>query len=315
MKSNTIKILRFFVFWLMPFLVFLTGCNAPKTERNQNPDTLSSLRKKDGSDTQTKEKATRQKNCETLKSFQTLTVAGHQTDIALPPDAVPIRANLLILQGWNFAKDDWCRHAGLCQKALAKGYRLIMPEMGKSTYSTRLYPETLPEWRQFPTRRWLTDTLIPYLQKTYCIFLPEESNFVIGLSTGARGAALVSLNLPDLIRGMAALSGDYDQRKIPQERIMNGFYGSILKFPERWSGEDNLITQIYRFHTPAYLGHGQKDYVCPPNQTRLFYDSLLAHYPDMRLVLSMPAWAGHNYQYWDSETDPVLKFFEEFISK
>ena len=254
-------------------------------------------------------------NCDSLADFQTIRVFGHEVDIALPPDSVEIKANLLILQGWNFPKDDWCKRATLCQKALAQGYRLIMPEMSRSTYSTRLYPETLPQWRKYPTRRWLTDTLVRHLQDTFCVMLPEQANFVIGLSTGARGAALVSLNLPDIINGMAALSGDYDQRLIPQERIMNGFYGSPAQFPERWAGEDNLITQIHRFRTPSYLGHGVKDYVCPPNQTRLFYDSLKVRYPNLKLTLSMPDWAGHDYKYWDYETEYVLKFFGELLEE
>ncbi|MDX2304469.1 MAG: prolyl oligopeptidase family serine peptidase [Microscillaceae bacterium] len=292
-------------------LAFFVSCGDSTQKQKNSPQT----ERKDSLVLKTAEKKKPEKNCETLTIFQTLIVAGHAVDIAQPPDSIPVRANLLILQGWNFPKEDWCNKASLCRKALSKGYRLVMPEMGKSTYSTRLYPETLAEWRQFPTRRWLTDTLMAYLQEKYCILMPEQANFVVGLSTGARGAALVSLNLPDVFRAMAALSGDYDQRRMPQERILNGFYGSASKFPERWSGEDNLITQIHRFRTPAYLGHGKLDYVSPPDQTRLFYDSLRTRYPQLKLRLSMPDWAAHDYQYWDYETDRMLAFFEEFLGK
>lgn len=251
--------------------------------------------------------------CQELNIFQTLKIAKHFVDLALPPDSVEIRGNLLILQGWKFPKDDWCKKSSLCKKARARGYRLIMPEMGLSTYATRLYPETRQDWRKYPTRPWVTDTLIPYLQENYCVMEKEQKNFVVGLSTGARGAALVTLYSPDLFQATAALSGDYDQRLIPKERIMNGFYGSPTQFPERWAGEDNLITQIAGYQTPSYLGHGQRDYICPPNQTQLFYDSLKARYPYLDLELSMPDWAGHDYRYWDYEVDRFLAFFEKYL--
>ncbi len=257
------------------------------------------------------EKTQPSSDCDSLASFQTITVAGHEVAIALPPDSIAIVANLLILQGWNFPKEDWCQRSSLCQKAKALGYRLIMPEMGKSTYSTRLYRETRAEWRSYPTRRWLSDTLIPYLQETYCVMQEEEDNLVVGLSTGARGAALMALHMPDFFKAVAALSGDYDQRQIPKERILTGFYGSYEQFPERWAGEDNLVTQIEQFRTPIYLGHGQKDQVCPPVQTKLFYDSLRVAHPDLKMELNMPTQYAHNYQYWDYEVDRFLAFFEE----
>ena len=298
--------LRIFSFIATTLLFF--SCQVKKTEKQENDSVIvqkTNLQKDSLPVIKTK-------NCETLTSFQSLVIAGHEVDISQPADSQKIKGNILILQGWNFPKDDWCKKSSLCKKALAKGYRLIMPEMGKSTYSSQLYPETLAEWRKYPTRTWLTDTLIPILQEKYCVLVPKETNFVMGLSTGARGAGLVVLNLPDLFKAAAALSGDYDQRKIPNERIMTGFYGSYYQFPQRWAGEDNMVVQIKKFKTPFYLGHGQKDYVCPPAQTRLFYDSLKANHPKLKIQLSMPEWAGHDYTYWDYEVDKLLEFFEGF---
>jgi len=250
--------------------------------------------------------------CDSLKAFQTLRVGQHEVDIALPE--VPIKGSILVLQGFAFPKDDWCKKSSLCRKALAEGYVLIMPEMGKSTYAAKLYPETRADWRHFPLRPWLSDTLFTYLQEKYCLLRPEQNNYVLGLSTGGRGVALLVLDHPNLFKACAALSGDFDQTLIPQDRVIIGYYGSYQRFPERWKQEDNVLTRIKEWRTPIYLGHGMKDTVTPPSQTRLLYDSLRKHHPQLKVVLNMPPQHAHDYRYWDSEVETMLRFFKETSS-
>jgi dienelactone hydrolase len=248
--------------------------------------------------------------CDSLKSFQTIEVGGRKIDIAVPNGA--IKGNLLILQGFAFPKDDWCKKSSLCKKALAEGYVLIMPEMGKSNYMSRIYPETRADWRKEPQKAWLTDSVFQVLQKKYCLLLPNQKNYMIGLSTGARGVAVVALEHPTLFKAVAALSGDYDQSKIPQDRVHIGYMGAYQKFPKRWSEEENIVFQIAKWKTPIYLGHGKLDNVCPASQTKLFYDALQKNHPNLRVKLSMPANHTHDYKYWDWEVDNVLSFFREF---
>ena len=180
--------------------------------------------------------------------------------------------------------------------------------MGKSIYQEINYPETRTEWRSFPTRKWLSDTLITLLQKKYSLLLKNENNYLVGLSTGARGVALVLLDFPDLFKGAAALSGDYNQLKMPSDNLMAGFYGTFDKFKERWKKTDNPIFRIKEYRTPLYLGHGKLDKVVPPEQTIMFYDSLKKYHPGLKTKLNMPD-AQHDYNYWGSEVDNILKFF------
>jgi enterochelin esterase-like enzyme len=226
------------------------------------------------------------------------------------PGSRKIQGAFLVLHGWNFPPEDWCIKTSLCEKATEKGYCVVLPDMGKSTYHERIYPETRPDWRSFPTRKWLTDTLIPFLQKKYSLLVPEERNFIVGLSTGARGVALVALDLPELFKGAAALSGDYDQSEMPRDNLMTGFYGPYDSFHNRWDTTDNAVFRIAEFATPIYLGHGKSDKVVPPAQTRSFYDLLVKHHPRLKVRLNMPE-AGHDYGYWESEVDNILEFFEE----
>ena len=250
---------------------------------------------------------------DSLKAFQTLKIGKFEIDIKVPTDipASEIKGNILVLQGWAFAKDDWCKKSKLCQKALAAGYRLIMPEMGKSVYSGKYYKETLKEWRVFPKRGWLTDTVFKELQEKYGIMLANQKNYIIGLSTGGRGVALIALDKPELFAACATLSGDYDQAQMPTDRVMAGFYGSFATQTKRWQNEDNVLARIAEWKTPIYIGHGKKDAVVPPEQSKLLYDAIKKNHTNLKIKLNMPANNAHDYKYWDSEVDNMLGFFQE----
>ncbi len=235
-------------------------------------------------------------------------IKGHWVSI-LSPKNQKIKGNILVLPGWDFSRNDWCEKSSLCQKALQRGYRLLMPEMGRSIYASRLYPETRSDWRVFPTKAWVVEEMLPYLQDSLGVMQPEQANFVLGLSTGARGVALIALAKPALFRAGAALSGDYEQTQMPADRLMIGFYGSYVQFKSRWEGEDNPVFQAKNFKTPLYLGHGKQDKIVPVAQTELFYGALKKANPSLRIHLHLTE-AGHDYIYWDSEVENMLDFFE-----
>jgi S-formylglutathione hydrolase FrmB len=241
-----------------------------------------------------------------IKHDTLLIVDNHSVFIKVCPHRK--KGTFLVLHGWNLPADDWCTKTTLCSKVLEKGYDIIMPDMGKSVYQEHNYPETYSEWKTFPTRQWLSDTLIPKLQKGYSLLIGTENNYLVGLSTGARGVALVLLDFPELFKGAAALSGDYDQTKEQSDYLITGYYGPYETFKARWIEQDNPITRIKEYKTPIYLGHGKLDQIVPPEQTIMFYDSLKKYHPDLKLKLSMPD-AQHDYYYWDSEVDNILKFF------
>lgn len=218
------------------------------------------------------------------------------------------KGTFLMLQGWNLPVEDWYTKTSICQKAISQGYCIVLPDMGKSIYHEKVFPETRSDWRAYPTRKWLCDTLIPLLQKEYALLQEDDTNYLVGLSTGARGVALMLLEFKNLFSAAAALSGDYNQLKMPADNLMKGYYGTIDQYRERWTNTDNPINKIQEYQTPLYLGHGKLDKVVPAEQTRLFYDSLKKVHPKLKLKLHMPD-AQHDYNYWESETDSILNFF------
>mgnify|MGYP000886282993 CR=1 FL=1 len=234
------------------------------------------------------------------------TLSGHRVIIELT--SKPAKGTILLLQGWNFPPESWCEHSSVCNLALEKGYNLVMPDMGKSIYHANTFKETRTDWLKYPTRKWLTDSLIVQLQAKNGLFDLKEENYIIGLSTGARGAVLVAMDCPNVFKGVAALSGDYNQTTMPNDNLCKGYYGSYFTFKKRWETVDNPFNRIADLRTPIYLGHGLKDKVVPSSQTILFYNELKRKSPALKVKLSTPE-KEHSYQFWADEVDAIFDFF------
>ena len=117
------------------------------------------------------------------------------------------------------------------------------------------------------------------------------------------------LQNPGLFRGVASLSGDFDQTAMQRDRLMTAVYGPYEKFHQRWADTDNPMKAADWWNTPMYLGHGKADTVVPFSQTERFYRALKKKHPCVRLLLNDPEDAGHDFTYWSAEVKPVLEFF------
>ena len=236
------------------------------------------------------------------------TFQGNPIEVIIKfPTESEFKGTILALPGWNYPNSQWCDSTQLCEKALAQGYAIILPEMGKSIYCDSIFPETRKDWLKYPTRSWMKETMIPQLQELN-LLLPEQDNFVMGLSTGARGAVLLALDLPQIFKACGALSGDYDQTRYTKDNLYNGYYGPFSKFPDRWIGKDNAITSIKQLTVPVYLAHGQNDQIVPIEYSQQIFIELQES-GNEKSILNVNPNAGHTYSFWNSEVDAVLDFF------
>jgi len=243
----------------------------------------------------------------------TILVGRIPVDFRFPP--TPSKEAILVLPGWNFSRTDVCYKSEFCLEARQRGYILVLPEMLKSVYSSELFPETRSDWRKYPTLPWVTDTLLPYCRNQFHIFIQGENNFLFGISTGARGVALVAENTGTLFRAGAALSGDYDQTRIKTDKLMTGYYGLYLQFKSRWEGPDNPALQSGRLKIPLYLAHGQNDQIVPCQQSIGFFEKINSENPKRGHELHLCDSCGHNYAFWNSQTEEVFTFFKKFSKK
>jgi esterase/lipase superfamily enzyme len=219
-----------------------------------------------------------------------------------------IHGDILVLPGWNFPKEKICNESDFCTKALEQGYRLILPEMMKSTYAAKYYPETRADYRKNLTLTWVTDTLIKTLQTEHGIF-KGENNYLHGISTGARGAALVHLNTGTLFTKVVLLSGDYNNDWLCDDNLMKNTMGSYEEFKDRWQQENNPVSQCKQWTADLYIAHGTNDNVVEQRHSKEFatrvgalkVGKVIQHYPD----------AKHDFAFWGGETEEILKFFGE----
>ena len=240
------------------------------------------------------------------------TAAKIPVTIYTPPGKT-IRGNILLLPGWKHSRLRWLNETNIKEHADNNGFRLICPEMNITVYESKYFPETTLKWADTPGLQWIHDFLIPAM-RTKGIFLTSQNNFILGLSTGARGAALVTLDNPSLFSAAAAFSGDFDQTKMPEDKLMTAVYGSFKQFPDRWLLIDNPVQMARKWNTPLYLAHGTKDEVVPISQSRLFYATLSKLHLLLDITINMPEEA-HNYLFWGSQSKIAMQFFNEYVNK
>lgn len=239
----------------------------------------------------------------------TINISGRKTDILFPES---FKGKVLwVFHGWNFSRKDWCKKTNLCTEALKKGYIVVLPDLGKSIYASQFFSETWPELRKEPMLQYVTDTLIKEVSEK----VPEPKNgvnwFIMGLSTGAHGTGLIVEKTDTLFSAAALLSGDYDQTKLPQDKIFQANYGPYPSFSTRWKNIDNVVNQAEKFRIPAWIGHGIQDPIIPSSQSQFLFTALEKTHPHIphKLVLVK---GNHDYTYWGDQTTAILTFFDSF---
>lgn len=262
-------------------------------------------------------KSTNHKESDTIQPKSTLPI-NHDTSIRVnnlefyiqvPKKDIAVKGDLLLLPGWDFSNTKWCDSTDVCKTSLQKGYRVIAPQMGRSVYATRYYTQTRDDFRKFPTLPQL-DSALEWLKTNGGFF--SQKNLVLGLSTGARGVALLCERKPGWFHAAAALSGDYNQTAMPNDNLMRLTYGPYSIYRILWINTDNPQTDAGKLKTPIYLGHGMKDKVVPFGQTKDFAGVLQKKNPDTSaIVLNLNKNAGHNFGYWRSELPAIWQFFEK----
>lgn len=249
------------------------------------------------------------------------------------------RKMLLLLPGWNFADTQWCKRTRVCDEATKRGYDVMLVEMGKSVYMDSLYPQMRADYRLHPTRTWLWDSVLKPLQKRNYFTdqgIPEDPTktvngrvlyksmrlpipcFVMGLSTGARGALLLALEHPEAFVGCAGLSGDYNPLLMKNDNLMINCLGKFDDVPWRWKGTNNIELRINELQIPCYIAHGEADQVVSMQQSRQLYEAheilrrASTNPTKMALMKLVIVKNGvHNYGFWGEQGLLAIDFFED----
>jgi S-formylglutathione hydrolase FrmB len=222
--------------------------------------------------------------------------------------------NLLVLPGYNFSDLEWCTKTTLCQKAAKLGFNLIFVEVKKSVYLKEHLPQTSALLRKYPTRTWIIDSVYKPLLKSG-ILSSKNRNYVLGLSTGGRGAAILLLENPLLFAGAACLSGDFDPTLQKNDNLMINALGAYEKYSLFWKGDNNIVNRAKEFQRPLYIAHGKKDPIVPIKHSMALVESLRKENPNLHVKYNFSENAKHDYHFWNSEVDHVLAFFRNLTTK
>jgi S-formylglutathione hydrolase FrmB len=213
---------------------------------------------------------------------------------------------ILALPGWNYPYNHWIDSTDLCELATKKGYDILMPSMGKTIYSEKIYPQTRDDWKNELTRTWINDSLIPMFQKECQVLIENEQNAIIGVSTGGRGAVLLAMDNAELFSSGASLSGDFDMLHFQEDNLYKGFFGDFENHKAVWVGEENPSTRSSELDLHFLFVHGENDKIVPAAHSRIFHSKL----NDVKSILKVVPNEGHDYDFWNSQLTEVIEHID-----
>jgi len=303
MSSNTFWFSRgaSFMLWVGAMALF-SSCS---TEQNDGNGEVESNQNGDGGGGAT--------GCKTVSDGAIVRVGNLNINMSVP-DVEP-KGDLLLLPAWDDSEGGWCTRSRICAKALKQGYRIVMPEMGKSMYCMEVYPETRPDWKTAPTFPFLKDSILPWLQEQYCLFTPDGNNFVLGVGAGGRGALRLLEEMPDLFVAGAAMSGDYNPSLFPKDNLYRGFLGSSDQFQDRWSITENICHKASEIKTPLFLAHGTEDQYVRSEQTDVLYAEIQKSNPELTVKAVLEPDFGHGFSFWNTQVNDIFSFFSSYSTQ
>ncbi len=228
---------------------------------------------------------------------------------------------LIVLHGYRQQPSDWENSTPVADYADRYGFVLVCPAMSTTLYESQYFPETMNRWAPQPGGVFIAKTLVEFLRKNFGLARERETTGIFGISTGARGAILLAARHKKIFGAAAGLSGDYDSESLKNDRLLVSVYGHYETNTERWEEEVNIIRLAENLKkTPVFLGHGTRDAVVPPPQTRMLADRLMQLAADKggyELVVDKEKsdGAGHDWKYWGSLVPEVFAFFDQKLAK
>ena len=226
---------------------------------------------------------------------------------------------LIALHGYGANLREWELGSTIEKLANDLNFVIVCPDMGNTVYESKFYPETTVKWAGIPGGKFVSENLINYLNNTFALAYEREKTGIFGLSTGGRGAMLLSALHTDIFGAAAGLSGDYDPLAMPRDRLLTAVYGDIKQFEERWKTDDNIINLADKLiNTPVYISHGDKDSVVPKEQSWIFAIRLKQLQKKMGgfdITYFEKKYSMHDWRYWGSMLPEVMDFFNKKLKK
>ena len=195
---------------------------------------------------------------------------------------------------------------------------VVCPDMGKTIYESRYYDETTIRWSSVPGGRYVTEILLPFLRKNFNLAQKQDYTGIFGISTGGRGALLVTCLNPDEFGAVGGISGDYDPLSMPNDPLLKSMYGEYSKFKDRWKEDDNIMNLAENLRNiPVFLAHGKKDYYTPREQSLVLamrLKNLQKKKGGFDITYREKKYYSRDWKYWVVAVPEAMEFFNEKLA-
>lgn len=156
----------------------------------------------------------------------------------------------------------------------------------------------------------VTDELIPFIDRNYPVIRDRCGRAVTGLSMGGYGAMTLAMKHTDLFGAAGSTSGGLDIRPFPRNWELDHLLGEQCMYPDRWEAFTpiNMISRLGNGDLQIIIDCGYSDFFLDVNQT--FHLKLL-EYGIAHDFYQRPG--SHNADYWRNSIDYQLLFFDRFF--
>ncbi len=226
---------------------------------------------------------------------------------------------LIALHGYNGTMSDWERNTGI--EALADKYKFVVvcPDMGKTLYELKFYPETKIKWNGIPGGIFIVKKLMKHIKKNFNLAASSSKTGIFGLSTGGRGALLLAAEYRSQFGAVAGLSGDYDPLLVKKDWLITSVYGEYDKFKKRWEKDASIIDRASKLkYMPVFLAHGDKDPVVPKWHSTgmaIRLKQVKGKYPRNSVTYIIKKHRAHNWKFWGIIIRDVMEFFDKELKE
>lgn len=229
-----------------------------------------------------------------------ITPAAYQTD---KNTKFPV---LYLLHGAGGDFSNWIKKAPFLPE-LASRYGMIIVCPDGATHSW-YWDAPLDSTSRYET--YMTQELLPYVDKNYRTVASREGRGITGLSMGGQGSFYLAFRHLDLYGACASMSGGVDIQSFPASWQMEKLLGSQAENPERWA-EHSIMNQLYRLKPTSIkilFDCGTDDFFYPVNK-RLH--ELMEYRRIEHDFISRPG--NHSWPYWTNSIKFQLVFFDNYF--
>lgn len=230
--------------------------------------------------------------------------------VVISPDKAASTQHLpvvYLLHGYGGSHRTWIQAFPFIRELSDRyGMILVCPNGSNSWY----FDSPLDPSLRYET--FITQELIPHIDRHYPTLTSREGRAIMGLSMGGHGALYLTLRHPDLFGAAGSMSGGVDIRPFPLNWEIAKTLGDYATHPENWEHNTviNLLHLVGRDVPALTIDCGTEDFFYEVNE-QLHRELLYRRIPHE--YTTRPG--AHNYKYWSVSLPRKLLFFHEFFTK